>query len=112
MKPGVSLCFLLLLTLANSEALQLFSVSSSTTQVVPPSGSVSGGTIIYIKGLGFSLTPSQNSVDVGPYPCIIEADGLTETTLSCTTSDTGQQINQYYLPITVISNGAKQSLTN
>jgi hypothetical protein len=101
-----------LLVLANSEALQLYSVSSSPTQVIPPTGSVSGGTILYIKGLGFSLTPSSNTVYVGTYPCIIEADGLTETSLSCTTTSTGGTTNQNYLPITVISNGVQQQLTN
>lgn len=71
MKTGVSLCFMLLLALAHSEALQLYSVSSSTTQILPPTGSVSGGTTIYLKGLGFSTTPSENQVFVGPYPCTI-----------------------------------------
>jgi hypothetical protein len=109
---GVSVCLLLLLSFASCEALQLYSVSSSPTQVLPPSGSVSGGTVIYLRGLGFSTNPGDNQVMVGPYPCVIPADGATATTLACYTSDTQQTGNIYYLPITVTSNGQQQQLTN
>lgn len=111
-KASVSLCLMLLLVQIHTEALQLFTVSSDPAVVIPPTGSVRGGTTLYIKGLGFSANANDNSVSVGPYPCVIPADGATETTLACMTSDSGQQGNIYNLPITVISNGQKQQLTN
>jgi hypothetical protein len=92
--------------------MQLYTVSSSTTQIVNPSGSVRGGTIIYITGVGFSTIAANNQITVGTYPCLIPAAGATETTLSCVTSDTYQTTDIYNLPINVISNGQQQSLTN
>lgn len=77
-----------------------------------PSGSVRGGTTIYIKGVGFSTNPSDNIVTIGTYPCNIPGAGATETTISCVTSDTLQSSDIYNLPINVISNGQQQSLTN
>lgn len=112
MKAGVFLIFTVLIISVSSEALQLYSVSSSPTQIVNPSGSVRGGTVIYIKGVGFSTIASNNQISVGPYPCIIPAAGATDTTLSCVTSDTLQNNDIYNLPINVISNGQQQSLTN
>ena len=112
MKVGVSLILLLLLAHIHSESLQLFSVSSSPTQVLPPSGSVAGGTTIYIKGLGFSANAADNQVFIGNYPCLIPADGATETSLACITSDSLQRGNLNFLPITVVSNGQQQMLTN
>lgn len=112
LKASVSLCLILLLVNIHSEALQLFTVSTNPATVVPPAGSVRGGTILYIKGLGFSANAKDNQVSVGPYPCLIPADGATETTLACITTDTGQLNNIFNLPITVISNGQKQQLTN
>lgn len=112
MKAGVFLCFLLLIAGIHGEALQLFSVSSSSSSIVSPSGSVRGGTIIYIRGLGFSASAADNTVFVGTYPCKIPADGATETTLACVTSDTNQDGDIYNLPIIVTSNGQTQSLTN
>jgi hypothetical protein len=111
-KLSVSLCLVLLLVYTHSEALQLFSVSSSATQVTPPFGSVRGGTTLYIRGLGFNINANQNQIFVGTYPCVIPADGATETTLACVTSDSGQLNNIYYLPIIVTSNGQQQQLTN
>ena len=77
MKLGVSLCLFILLVQIHSESLQLFSVSSSSTNIVPPSGSVAGGTTIYIRGLGFSTNAADNQVYIGSYPCNIPADGAT-----------------------------------
>lgn len=112
MKTGVFLCLVLLLSQASCEALQLYSVSSSTTQIVNPSGSVRGGTTIYIRGVGFSTIASENQITIGTYPCLIPAAGATQTTLSCITSDTNQNQDIYNLPINVVSNGQQQSLTN
>jgi hypothetical protein len=101
MKTAALICLLLLLVGVHNEALQLFSVSSSPTSAVVPSGSVRGGTTIYIKGLGFSTNAADNKVFVGTYPCNIPADGATETTLACVTSDTGQLNDLAIQPIIV-----------
>ena len=77
MKIGVLLTFILLWSLANSEALQVFSVSSSSTAVNTPSGSVNGGTTIFIRGVGFSTNAADNQVYLGNIPCEIPADGAT-----------------------------------
>lgn len=37
-----------------------------------PYGSYAGGTIVYITLAGHDLTPSNNRVNIGPYPCDIE----------------------------------------
>lgn len=112
MKVSVSFILVLLIAGIHSESLQLYTVSSSPTQVIPPSGSVKGGTTLYIRGLGFNTNANQNQILVGSYPCVIPADGATATTLACVTSDTGSTSNIYYLPITVIANGQQQQLTN
>jgi hypothetical protein len=64
-----------------------------------------GGTTIYINGLGFPSDPRQITVFVGTYPCILPADGSTPTVISCVTSDTGRDIDEYALQIKVISFG-------
>jgi hypothetical protein len=60
----------------------------STTGVL--SGSVRGGTKIYIKGLGFSTRASDNKIFLGNFPCPIPADGATDTVLVCETVSCGQ----------------------
>jgi hypothetical protein len=112
MKPGVFLCLALLLSCVSSEALQLYSVSSSPTQITRPQGSIRGGTAIFINGVGFDTSAANNQVSVGPYPCLIPAKGASPTVLSCVTSDTKQFKEIFNLPITVIVNGQQQSLTN
>jgi hypothetical protein len=96
----------------HNEALQIFTVSSSPTSVVYPVGSVRGGTTIYITGLGFSSNKGDNQVYIGKYPCNIPANGATDTTLACVTSDTEQLNDIYNLPITVTSNKQKQSFND
>ena len=112
MKIATFICLVLLVVGAHNEALQLFTVSTSSTSVISPSGSVRGGTTIYMTGVGFSSNAANNQVFVGTYPCNIPADGATDTTLACITSDTNQLNNILNLPIIVISNGQQQSLTN
>lgn len=112
MKPGVFLCLALLLSCVSSEALQLYSVSSSPTQIINPQGSIRGGTAIFISGVGFDTSAANNQVFIGPYPCIVPAKGASPTVLSCVTSDTKQNNDIYNLPIIVTVNGQQQSLTN
>jgi len=60
MKASVFIFLVLLISSVHGEALQLFTVSSSPTSVVTPTGSVKGGTTIYISGLGFSTNAAEN----------------------------------------------------
>ena len=68
---------MLLATAIRADPLQLFTVSTNPTTVVLPSGSVRGGTTIYITGVGFNANAASNQVFVGPYPCTIPAAGAT-----------------------------------
>lgn len=61
--------------------------------------------MIYIKALGYSPDPTQNSIQVGSFPCIIPSDGVTDTYIACETTDTGSWINVDNLPVTLKSNG-------
>lgn len=45
-----------------------------------------GGTIVYIKGTGFHSQADKNQIRIGPYPCLLIADGATENFLSCQTT--------------------------
>lgn len=35
-------------------------------------GSLEGGTLVYVKGMGFTINTASNSVSLGTYPCIVE----------------------------------------
>ena len=69
--------------LATQQPLQIDSISTATSSMV---GSNEGGTNLYIKGLGFDQDVENNLVFVGPYPCVIPAEGVTDTTLNCETT--------------------------
>ena len=47
---------------------------------------------------------SENQVFVGTTPCIIPSDGVTDTFISCETTDIGSDIGINSQSITVISN--------
>jgi hypothetical protein len=67
-------------------------------------GSQMGGTAIYIKGLGFDPSFSNNLVYVGFYPCTIALKGATIDTITCdTTAPTGTAMSD--LPISVTVSG-------
>lgn len=76
-------------------------VSTSLDSFVAPSGSIEGGTIIYIKGTNFSPVSEENRVTVGPYPCILLADGSNENTLTCRTTAATNPAQQRMLAITI-----------
>ncbi|MFM7856414.1 MAG: hypothetical protein ACKO96_31960, partial [Flammeovirgaceae bacterium] len=44
-------------------------------------------------------------VFVGQFPCNIPADGVTDTYISCETTDSGSKSNINNLPVTLISDG-------
>ena len=49
----------------------IIQVSTNLDTFVAPTGSLEGGTILYIKGTNFSPFSSDNVITVGPYPCIL-----------------------------------------
>lgn len=65
------------------------------------SGSISGGTIVYIKGTNFSPFADQNAVTIGPYPCILEAEGAKVDSLTCKTTAATNPAQLTSLPVTV-----------
>jgi len=64
-----------------------------------------GGRLIYIKVIGHDLMATGNRVFVGNYPCIIPADGVTDTFISCETTDSGSTSDINNLKVTLISFG-------
>lgn len=79
---SVLVLFLAVFTVA-TEPLQLYSAATSLSAGPALAGSLAGGTIIYIKGVGLPTNVNLISVFVGNYACKIPADGLTPTTIAC-----------------------------
>jgi len=71
----------------------------------PAYSSLNGGHMIYIKAIGHDLMASGNQIYVGSFPCIIPADGVTDTFISCETSDSGSKVDIMNLKVTLISFG-------
>ena len=89
-------------------------VSTSLDTFVAPTGSLEGGTLLYIKGTNFSPLASDNVVTVGPYPCILEAEGAKEDRLTCRTTPATDppQTSGLAVTVTVGSVFVKCSSTN
>lgn len=85
----------------NPGAPTIISVSTSLSSLVAAQGSVEGGTMIYIIGTNFDPIAANNKITVGPYPCILSADGANENTLSCSTTAATDPNYLYGLPITI-----------
>ena len=101
----LSLC--LTQTPAKINKLSIEDVSGSTiTPQTPAYSSLRGGKMIYLKVIGHSLVPSENTILVGSIPCKIPSDGVSSTTIACVTGDTFSNTNLFYQYITLISNGA------
>jgi hypothetical protein len=67
-------------------------------------GSLKGGTALYIHGVGFDPSASNNQIYVGTYPCDTSSKGSTSDTITCdTTTPTSTALNS--LPITVAVTG-------
>ena len=99
---------LLLIVFAQSEqvALSIISVSNEASSVVQPVYSgLRGGKMVYIKAQGHSPDPSDNLIFVGTFPCTVPADGVTDTFITCVTTDTGSSSNINNMPVTLISYG-------
>lgn len=98
--------FILLVAIATSQTIQVFSASTFlTTPSTSLSGSLRGGRMIYIQGVGFPSDPSLIQVQVGIYDCKIPADGATSVAITCETADTFSLVDIKSLPIRVICQG-------
>ena len=107
MNRTVAIALLLLLLCSLSGSLEIISASgdpeiATTTSI---SSSLRGGKMIYIKSIGHSTNAVDNLVLVGTFPCIIPANGVTDTFISCETTDSGSTSDIKNLPITLISLG-------
>lgn len=106
MKSLKTFLLFLCITAASAETLQIFSASTSLANISTTlTGSLEGGRTIYIQGVGFPFNPTLIQVWVGTYPCIIPADGVTPTVLSCETTSVISPIDVKSLPIKIISDG-------
>ena len=65
--------------------------------------------MIYFQVTGHDPMPTKNIIYVGNFPCIIPSDGVSDTTISCVTTDTGSKTNINNVPIYLIANS--QSFT-
>lgn len=105
MKLVIALTLLIILGAAQSSP-SIYFVSSDPSQVVRPVySSLRGGKLIYIKAVGHDTNPSKLQIFVGPYPCIIPSDGVTDTFISCETTDTGLVSRLDNQVITLYSDG-------
>ena len=106
-KKGSALLTLLLLAWCASATLEILSISSAPDSVTTSiSSSLRGGKMIYIKAIGHSTNAMDNRVLVGLIPCIIPADGVTDTFILCETGDSGSATGDVNnMPITLISSG-------
>lgn len=64
-----------------------------------PQGSIKGGTIIYLKALGFNNAPSENLINVGPYECKILDNGISGDLISCMTSEAWDPLRRWALDV-------------
>jgi hypothetical protein len=76
---------------------------SPTAQVSPAFSSLKGGAMIYIKAIGQDPVASNNQIFVGNFPCIIPSDGVSDTFISCLTTDSGSSSDINNLPFTLIA---------
>lgn len=105
MKSLIVFGLLLSILLAQQAGPVVYYVSGSPNSISNPVySSLRGGRLIYIKVTGHSPMASENQVFVGATPCIIPSDGVTDTFISCETTDIGSDIGINSQAITVISN--------
>jgi hypothetical protein len=70
-----------------TDRVEIWSVSTKINEVdYEPRGSIVGGTNVYIRATGHNITPSKNSINIGPYPCIIEENGISGDLITCKTT--------------------------
>jgi hypothetical protein len=109
MKLSITIALLLTLLpflLAQQASPIINYVSSSPSQITNPAhSSYRGGTLIYMQVVNHNPMPSLNKIFVGTFPCIIPADGVTDTFISCETTDSGSNSDIYNLPVTIATGG-------
>ena len=71
---------------AATNEVTIISVSATLNTYTMASGSTMGGTVLYVSGVNFSPNAADIQIFIGPYPCILVAEGATVSTLSCTTT--------------------------
>jgi len=52
-----------------------------------PEGSIFGGTLVYVRAQGHNIIPSKNHINIGPYPCTIEENGISGDLITCKTTE-------------------------
>lgn len=98
------LLFILPFLLSQNAGPTILYISSSPDSIVAPvTSSLAGGTLIYLKVIGHNPMPSQNTIMVGSFPCLIPADGVIDTFISCYTTDSKSNVDISNLPVTLIS---------
>lgn len=45
------------------------------------------------------MVASNNSINIGPYPCIIPEKGVGENTITCITTEAFDPLRRYNLPV-------------
>jgi len=87
-------------------ALQILHVSESPSEIVRPAKvSLRGGRLIYIKAIGHSTMAEKIQVFVGAFPCKLPADGVTDTFISCETTDSKSTSDIKNNRVTIVSDG-------
>jgi hypothetical protein len=82
----------------------LFTTTNISSHV-PPTGSLAGGTIVYIYGTNFSPDPSLIFVSFGPYPCNLVAGSSSISMLACTTTPATSPSSLNNLPLSINTQG-------
>ncbi|EAR99597.2 IPT/TIG domain protein (macronuclear) [Tetrahymena thermophila SB210] len=88
---------------ANVDSVRILSVSTQIdTDNFQRLGSINGGTRLYIKIVGHdSHNAANNSIFVGPYPCVVPEMGVNEVFITCITTPAYDNNNQWGLPVVV-----------
>jgi hypothetical protein len=71
----------------STDRVEILSVSTRINEInYAPYGSIVGGTNVYIRAKGHNIMPSKNTINIGPYPCIIEENGISGELITCKTT--------------------------
>ncbi len=90
----------------------ILSISANPNNVTRPvASSLRGGKLIYINVIGHDPMAEGNQVYVGTFPCNIPSDGVTDTFITCETTDSGSVNGISNLPVTIISKGVAFTTT-
>jgi hypothetical protein len=75
---------LLCTTILSQSIITIYFISGNPAAIERPVySSLRGGRLIYIKVSGHDPNPNNLQVSVGPYPCLIPSDGVTDTFITC-----------------------------